>query len=1625
MKFSLTGFTGNGVLEFSPASDQSYISGIFGGRVRSSSPTSINSYGLNLTNQPPASNLEGIEAIDFNLKNPYFYGKKNQSTEYFSGDFTTPSSDLYEFCHGIRKAGAELRNFYLAYYRYGFFEPPWGTNPTRTAILMNFQQKEEEIVKSLADSDINNAENFANGFNISLNEYHQLNGITPVNCGGKPAARCNPTTAQVEHFRYLYYECPQDIASKSPSYQEAELKWIPGDGIQRNSVFGPTYLVAGGLYNNSPIPTIFDIEGDYKKKDVCGAESRKNVYSSETCKALDLEGELSILRGDNNLMASYTANAVAGFGFGGLGGNGKGGYVAGDGAGAQDIGNEDFWYWHFVHKENAETFPFNNNPDPRMEDQSSRDVTNSDGSVSTVTTYKAKGNNQAIQTFVAKIAQESWYWKHRTCPDFPDFLPWNWGASIFAYPETYFEVPYYSALGKFGFYGTRFLNTIGTLVDSEGNVETGCGVSGTPFLNTIAGARGDSYYDRLLEVAALQRKYNDYYAGNKGLFLALNLNFMMADGGYASLNSATKSGLLRLHDVFWKDLDYSGMGHPNLLSAWIYDKPQLKSDEGFIYIDTEAEAGQSIGSKVYYHTGYRRAAIPESYLYTNELYERHMPSTLPNSDSEFINKYCKYIVGNTGGAINTGTYFQMSSTQKLVSERRSVGHEVNGMPVDLFPLNRIYYSTDNSLSYTNGWTPAEKLNINNLPSIPRNYFEGYYSVPSGDFPSFAGLTTFSDNDVPYGFNAGFFHAQNQGKMLPTRYFKSSKSGEMMHNKKLGTTFQYTGLSLLGYNEIGKLDGGFSCFSPIFIQQPTSVFCKIGQAPTFRALAVDYHTLPEDKIKGNRWPEITYWAKKLKLVDSKGKNLYPLKYKWGRIPISERNNYNIGQLSGVQWADKTGDWCGLEADGSSIFTLIHPKECRPVLTGYNGVSNIGGANNFASYIQGCKKGIDDQYLYFSMVSGRFGIRRSELAELVIDDSLKFDIAFKNASPQSLKPKLVLHSFDKNNAETIVIVKGSSVGPYYGYRADPNAIPETAISERRTPSAVGCLPSWSPCCDEDKKRVMGAVGYGSFTYTWQPPNIQDVPLLNINWGQVLHYGGLVPFSKKLSQREGDAIYGRVHLPSASSGVLIAGYQGVPFDLYLDNQTKVSHWSVDEPAWATDNSKEGIPFRRGDIISSLYPPSEGSRRYRAYPFESEDQTYGKGHWQFSNNLGLIKRLSYLDFVGKNATWDGKDSNGTPLISFSYTLKDKAKLLDSIQASLRIYPGGPTGGWRRSSLGRHMAYFIEGFDSFYLFCGNKKKEFVKNLSFSAPGLRVGNAGFQYFWGGQPHSSYLTRETLPGPYAYFWKFNRNNRDRNGNGMPLGMYSYATDSAYTDASDLPSIYGLYMKSNRQDSNQGVINRIKYYRSISNGQAASYVRQGGNIWNRRFEFNSAKGISAPDETRWCGTPFGESGMACSGYNPVGDTRREYCSYPNDIIHLASNPDLDIYDCPVQGIKAGACFPPCLSIRYDQGLIPGGKALNLLGDSRSNQPVNIIGDASFDGSVAKGKSLGPTFTPWASVLSSILPPQLQSSIKKYQSIDPRYGGGSDHCNYVTPTAWLGSTQRGLSNVNYLDNLIKKFS
>ena len=282
-----------------------------------------------------------------------------------------------------------------------------------------------------------------------------------------------------------------------------------------------------------------------------------------------------------------------------------------------------------------------------------------------------------------------------------------------------------------------------------------------------------------------------------------------------------------------------------------------------------------------------------------------------------------------------------------------------GNAIDLYPSNKITFGYDSAENFFNSYSWGKLTGLFNSSTqfddtgLARRYFLGAYSNYldfSGYVLSIKEINSQVENS---NFYPGFFNSCFSRPFVDNEYIPvimgNSFTGENVDKQTIRNkrNLLSDGWFALGYGGVAKLKDSYSCFTPIFIKQPINlVHCKIGQSPTFRCLAVDYHTIPEDKIN-DRYPEIVYWTEKLKITTAKKRNKYPLTYKWFRIKKSDcRNNFENFLTSGyfsqhsfedyyhnptgappLEPANPNGNWCCLEQNDPNC-TLIHPTSCEP-------------------------------------------------------------------------------------------------------------------------------------------------------------------------------------------------------------------------------------------------------------------------------------------------------------------------------------------------------------------------------------------------------------------------------------------------------------------------------------------------------------------------------------------------------------------------------------------------------------------------------------------------------------------------------------------------------------------------
>lgn len=1460
-----------------------------------------------------------------NPKSPSYSSNRSGILYYYD------NADIYGVCHGFGhddQTYAKGFNFYNATYQAGYFAPPFGENI--------------QIIKSNQEG--NNAVNMGTCYSLNVTEYNELFGIVSQDKGGN----------------YLIISSPKEVCPEDATdfyFQEIQYSLIPGTTTQLGSTT---------FYNGNQTPTSLDnyeikvdarylITGDIDNNYIefsggrpiasYSADSQQNKLNNTLCEAQLLETDTSIGAGTNGIQLAIAPDIL----FGAIGDQ------------VSFIGADPFYLWHFQYQENTETFPFFNNFE----------------AVDPTKGVHLQSSNEGTQLFNSILSTPQSYWQNRQCEDTVDFLPWTYGGAIYACPSYHFDIPFYAATKKFGFYGTRFLNSCSSLAlnyslsgvkdatelpQSDASYVLDAGVVEPDGIDKYGGG-GFGEYANLLKIANVEEAYSNMYALNKGFFIWANSPFVTASTGYQTLlNEYPAFG-----SIFSGFIAPFNIAFGTTLSGYTGNAPRITLSGGLL-VDT---------------------GNPSPLLFNNNEYivfKNNLKSVITGTDGSIWdgieNSFGYYI--SDGTSINENYYQTMVAGREQRLLTRYLDNITYGRPIDLYPLNQITFSLDTANDYltSTGWSRSTTSVGKNSPldGINRRYFAGAY----GNAGSISGLMdvlntiSFSSTTSYY---PGFFNDTTLSNDTAAVNYIAIVSGDIRDEKN--RSFSPSGWLAMGYNEIGKLDGNFSCFTPIFVQHPLpEVYCKIGQMPSFSTYAVDYHSIPEDKISV-KYPEIFYWAYNLKILDGNYNNLYPLTYQWLRVPITGYDNFvQKGDFSMTEPSNPTGNWACLEGSGQTC-TVFHPLESFPLFSGVNPSENY-------TFLKGAKKGIDDQYYYFCLASGRFGIRMSDPSSLVIEDWARFDVSLKNGMNTSAQMQINFDLTDYNGTpQTVTFTSDSSIN-YAGYQRDIYAIPETEVQQKIPPpnAGYGDVTAW---------RFVGPLKYIGVTRSYTPSNLNDTIGLRESWGRFLDYGALIPFSKQLSQLEGDLLYGYSHLPICEDYKMGNGKAGIKTTASV-NGYNVTHWTLGQKAVASFNSAGfgnlGMKWDSLNNIGGLYPPINNDTRNWMTEINYD---MGVGHWQWGNNLGAIKRFGQLSNINAQGVSDDiiMIGNSAPTSNLGI-----ANAITSIQ-DLLVKPetlAGVNCGYTPYGMGRNMIYYIEAFDRFYLYCDPVKKKNVKNVSYMNPGIRQHNSAIQYFWLGHPNNVQLQRKTMYGPYAYQWKTLRHNRDRNGNGISEGFYSMGWAERYSLMYDAPAVYGLYTR---------------------NTDSPSFVSQVNNINALRSQIGITDLVGL--RSNWFGTTQGEGdGIRYGNTNFTCDTDNPLCDYVSASTSLGGSPNFRDYNCPQDVLNKGQCFDPCISIRYGQGFFPGGKAQSMFGTDSPNKEIRMVPMANINNSngiiindeqSSVDKNIffrSPVNTPHARVmrgLSSI--PGVNINSNKIVGVAACQDGGADHCNYITPTVHLGTS------------------
>ena len=736
-----------------------------------------------------------------------------------------------------------------------------------------------------------------------------------------------------------------------------------------------------------------------------------------------------------------------------------------------------------------------------------------------------------------------------------------------------------------------------------------------------------------------------------------------------------------------------------------------------------------------------------------------------------------------------------------------------------------------------------------------------------------------------------------------------------------------------------LDKNFSCFSPLFLQQPINTLTKSFLPATLRVFAVDYHTIPEDKILENSMqngvgrPEIAYWLKKIKAIDSKGKNLYPLKYKWYRIANGNIPDYlKTKNEALLEPSSPTGAWYCFEGDNSPDCTVVTPSRCRNLA---GGLASLPCSIDSLSVFAGPNIADANAYHYFCRVVGRFGWRDSELAKIVCESKIEMEFAFLNSAMTGGS------SFSTPIGQ--VSFKDSGLQP------DRHAVFED-VQEK----------FWNPGNDCVSWRHIGPEGMGGITRVWTPGTLTDSRGKTIRKSHWTPFGRL-GFVEKSNEALCGEFYAKRALPYCDVGNGPT-YKGVPMI-----STDIIHRTAVDTATFTSNSRVGLIAERITNIAELYPPpSMDSFSYGSVnSFPGHSPPFNQpAHFQFENHLGLIKRFSRNDTDGPDSVLGvdtiRKIGGQGDLPDLIKTVKNK---IFNSGGGARVISGTEC-GYIEPSFGRFMHFYVETFYSFYSLCINgPKPKKVKNISHIAGGLRANHAGLQFNWLGRPKNARLKRESMPGPYGFQWKVERHNRDRRGNGMSLGFWSYFWEERMENMYDAAAVVGALKRLRPSPQKMSSAREIRRLRLAAE---ASYYGFTGVAMFRNVRFG-------PD----LGPKLGCGSIRIKNEDPVFKPTKEVVIYSE----VDSTSAIELKDFGCNGVNEEDCFLPCVSLKWPDGFSPKGKkmpgaAITSCYDCDERSPLIAI------------------------------PPNGGTATKIWRKkISACSDGHRDACNYITPTIHLG--------------------
>tara|TARA_Y100001938_G_scaffold150857_1_gene243879 strand:+ start:30018 stop:40274 length:10257 start_codon:yes stop_codon:yes gene_type:complete len=503
----------------------------------------------------------------------------------------------------------------------------------------------------------------------------------------------------------------------------------------------------------------------------------------------------------------------------------------------------------------------------------------------------------------------------------------------------------------------------------------------------------------------------------------------------------------------------------------------------------------------------------------------------------------------------------------------------------------------------------------------------------------------------------------------------------------------------------------------------------------------------------------------------------------------------------------------------IRDVNHAQPLYEIGTGHN--KGYSPAKNNKYFTRGCRKGVfdnhigEDQYSYYCVVEGRFGSVKTNCAGVVLDAFIEFDVNIENRINYDLEKTEIQFIGPK---DTYTFERDTKIARYPAWNESQGGAWTLDTGIQYNESDYWKEEVW------EEGRYMANNCWRGKTFTRRPDvsypfhGAYDQRKHKARWtAGHTDYGVIWNFKHdNITQKEADFFYGMDPTPDCDVDTMMQvnecnEYEEITHDPETGEELEspyIKHVDcskqevtlVDGTTYTPEGHGEMIAIHQG-IIGKTYLTYEGlsdrmeykslhcagSSMYANDPkwedggYRWPADVYGWPQWRF----GCAINHGYGD---KRTAGVFRYDNYKPMPDESRDLFLWSFVAGANPAGSGCLGYGEEGG---GFLSRRMLLWFEEQEPE---CWPKGKTCPPNINYQGEQIMFQESDVQFSWLRAPNDVELQWEDLPGPYAFHWKANKHNRDRNDNGYPEFLTLSMNRNDMTWMQDQLSIYGAYTNS---------------------------------------------------------------------------------------------------------------------------------------------------------------------------------------------------------------------------------------